>query len=106
LKQSRASTAGSFARNWRSTVWWLDCEIVTGWPSRGQLIAAGAWVSWLLFLCVHNTGEGKSYVFVFEIIRCLAKPMCYRNLALFWVSNALTFPPNFRYRGLVVTFWF
>jgi hypothetical protein len=83
LKRSRASTAGSFARNWRSTVWWLEGEIVTGWPSRGQLIAAGAWVSWLLFLCVHNTGEGKSDVFVFEIIRCLAGPMCYQFSAVF-----------------------
>jgi hypothetical protein len=63
LKRSRASTSGNFARSWRTTIWWLEGEFAQGWPSRGKLIAAGVWISWLLFLCVHNTGEGKYFVF-------------------------------------------
>jgi hypothetical protein len=62
LKRSRASTAGNSARKWRSTVWWLEGELAAGWPSRGQFIAAGVWTSWLLFLCVHKTGEGMCFV--------------------------------------------
>ena len=62
LKHARASTPASFAKSWRTTIWWLEGEFAQGWPSRGQLISAGAWTSWLLFLCVHNTGEGTFYV--------------------------------------------
>jgi hypothetical protein len=63
LKRSRASTSGTFAKNWRTTVWWLNGDLAQGWPSRGKLIAAGVWTSWLLFLCVHNTGEGMCSLF-------------------------------------------
>jgi hypothetical protein len=66
LKRSRASTAGSFARSWRTTIWWLGGEFTQGWPSRGQSIAAGAWTSWLLFLCIHKTGEGTCFIFSIE----------------------------------------
>ncbi|PMD42457.1 hypothetical protein L207DRAFT_581116 [Hyaloscypha variabilis F] len=62
LKRSRASTAGSFARSWRTTIWWLGGEFTQGWPSRGQSIAAGAWTSWLLFLCIHKTGEDYLHI--------------------------------------------
>jgi hypothetical protein len=65
LKRSRASASGSFARNLRVTVWWLEGEFAKGWPSRGQFLAAGVWVSWLLFLCIHNTGEGAFLHFYF-----------------------------------------
>lgn len=61
LKRSRTSTSGTWAATWRSTVWWLESEIACGWGLRGQWLAAGGWLSWLLFLCVHNTGEGMCF---------------------------------------------
>ena len=75
LKRSRASTAGNFARKWRSTIWWLEGELAVGWPSRGQFIAAGVWTSWLLFLCVHKTGEGMCFVLSSHFI--VDKPISY-----------------------------
>jgi hypothetical protein len=63
LKRSRASASGTFMGNWRTTIWWLGGEFVQGWPCRGQLIFAGVWTSWLLFLCIHNTGQGMFFVF-------------------------------------------
>jgi hypothetical protein len=47
------------ARRWRSTVWWLSGEISPNLGVRGRWIAGVAWISWLLFLCVNQTGDGK-----------------------------------------------
>jgi len=41
-------------------VWWLEGEGLEGWGSRGRWIAGGVWGTWLLFLCVHKTGDGMS----------------------------------------------
>ena len=80
LKQKRTTSSGSLAKTWRSTAWWLESEIATGWGLRGQWIAAGVWVSWLLFLCIHKTGEGKILSILTLCVLLarylLARPMC------------------------------
>ena len=58
VKHARRTTSGALMRKWRRTVWWLGGEIGNGWGLRGHWIAAGLWVSWLLFLCAHQTGHG------------------------------------------------
>lgn len=59
LKRRRHSTTGTVVRKWRSVRWWLEGEVAPGWGVRGRLVAGGLWVTWLLFLCVHKTGDGK-----------------------------------------------
>ena len=58
LKQARFSSLGSLRRKWRSALWWLESEVYPGWGLRGHWIAAAAWITWLLFLCIHKTGHG------------------------------------------------
>ncbi|KAL3426270.1 ferric reductase like transmembrane component [Phlyctema vagabunda] len=57
LKQLRNSSSGVLVRKWRSTLWWLEGEVAPSWGLRGHWIAAGAWTLWLLFLCIHRTGD-------------------------------------------------
>jgi hypothetical protein len=74
LKRARTSASGTLSARLRSIVWWLESEVAKGWGLRGQWIAAACWLSWLLFLCVHQTGEGK-------ILRVLVlHPQCYQRL--------------------------
>jgi hypothetical protein len=58
-KQNRVSTSGRLARRWRLALWWLEGEVYPGWGLRGHWIAGLTWASWLLFLTVHKTGDGK-----------------------------------------------
>jgi hypothetical protein len=58
LKRQRQTTSGTIVKKLRSLRWWLEGEISPGCGVRGRLIAGGLWTSWLLFLCVHKTGEG------------------------------------------------
>lgn len=57
-KYVRQSRSGAAMKRWRSLVWVLKGEVAEGWGSRGHWIAAGTWTIWLLFLCVHQTGDG------------------------------------------------
>lgn len=59
LKEQNNSTSGAVVRRWRKTVWWLEGDVKGGWGARGHWIAGLTWTSWLLFLCVHQTGEGS-----------------------------------------------
>lgn len=61
LKQSRTSTAGAVVRRWRAFVWWLEGEVAPTWGLRIHWIAGTSWMAWLLFLCIHQTGEGTLY---------------------------------------------
>jgi len=58
MKRARQSTSGLIVTKWRSIVWWLESEVAEGWGLRGHWIALGGWTTWLLFLCVHKTGDG------------------------------------------------
>lgn len=58
-KQIRLSESGGLARRWRSALWWLEGELYPEWGLRGHWIAGLTWASWLLFLSVHNTGDGQ-----------------------------------------------
>lgn len=58
-KRERQSSSGAAVRKWRATLWWLEGEVAEGWGERGHWIAAGCWMAWLLFLCVHKTGDGQ-----------------------------------------------
>lgn len=60
LKRHSTSRQGSLVTKWRSIVWWLEGELAPGWGLRGQWIAGVSWTTWLLFLCVHQTGVGMS----------------------------------------------
>ncbi|EKD15004.1 uncharacterized protein L3040_003798 [Drepanopeziza brunnea f. sp. 'multigermtubi'] len=57
LKVRRGGTEGVLVRKWRATKWWLGGEVAEGWGSRGHWVAGGAWATWLLLLCVRETGE-------------------------------------------------
>jgi hypothetical protein len=58
LKRKGNSTSGAIVKRWRVTKWWLEGEVAPGWGLRGHWIAAVSWTSWLLFLCIHRTGDG------------------------------------------------
>lgn len=62
-KQIRLSTSGELAKQWRSTLWWLEGELYPGWGLRGHWIAGLTWASWLLFLTGHRTGDGEYPLF-------------------------------------------
>jgi hypothetical protein len=49
---------------WDRTKWWLGGEVYPGWGGRGHCAAGLLWASWLLFLCVHNTGNGMCVPFL------------------------------------------
>jgi hypothetical protein len=47
---------------WRQWSWWLgdDVEIAgKNLGRRSRLIFGGLWTTWLLFLCINETGNGK-----------------------------------------------
>jgi hypothetical protein len=60
-KHARRKSSGAVILRWRSMLWWLESEVASGWGLRGHWIAAGAWTSWLLFLCIHRTGDGMYF---------------------------------------------
>lgn len=39
--------------------WWADERPREGWFTKGECILGLVWSMWLLFLCVHRTGNGK-----------------------------------------------
>jgi hypothetical protein len=57
-KKHKHGASGRALKRWNSIKWWLEDELVSGWGSRGYWIAGICWTSWLLFLCVHETGHG------------------------------------------------
>ena len=58
-KQSRNKTTGSITWRWTWAFWWLKTDLYPDWGLRGQWIAGLCWATWLLFLCVHGTGDGE-----------------------------------------------
>jgi hypothetical protein len=60
-KKRRHTTSATIVRKWRTTLWWLEGEVAPGWGLRGHWIAAGCWTTWLLFLCIHKTGDGMYF---------------------------------------------
>lgn len=65
LKHAKLARTHGLISGLRSVLWWMEGEVAEGWGERGHWIAGGAWMSWLLFLCVHNTGDGKCIPFGF-----------------------------------------
>jgi hypothetical protein len=61
LKHAKLKRTDNLLKRWRSIVWWLDAEVVEGWGTRGHCITGGLWGAWLLFLCMHRTGEGMLF---------------------------------------------
>jgi hypothetical protein len=62
LKRQSHKTSGIVVQSWRSVLWWLEDEVAPGWGLIGHWIAASCWISWLLFLCIHKTGDGKCWI--------------------------------------------
>lgn len=59
-KSHKQGTPGTLASKWRVVKWWLGGELASGWGLRRHWIAGAGWATWLLFLCVHETGDGTS----------------------------------------------
>ncbi|KAL7938818.1 hypothetical protein V8C35DRAFT_289266 [Trichoderma chlorosporum] len=60
VKAQRSSATGALAARWRVSVWWLGDDVVLGgvsWGQRDEWVLGLAWTSWLLALCVMETGE-------------------------------------------------
>jgi hypothetical protein len=54
-------TWSSKARQRRDrSVWWMKRDVAPDWGTRGQWVGAGIWMTWLLYLCVVNTGNGRA----------------------------------------------
>lgn len=68
-KKARTSTPGGVVRQWRSLTWWFGGEVAPklGLGLKGQWIATGAWMMWLSFLCVYETGDGMYISFVVHV---------------------------------------
>jgi hypothetical protein len=61
--------AARLRTRWRQVIWWLQGEVLAGWGLRGHWIASLVWASWLLFLIVHETGDGTCALF--PAVNCL-----------------------------------
>ncbi len=98
LKRSRNSTAGGLVKKWRQVAWWLESEVAPGWGLRGQWIATGTWISWLLLLCVHKTGIGtylNKYISEIKIIGKVMVPLS--TLIYRLVQRILSYLPHSLY---------
>ena len=58
LAGSKRGNGGGLG-GWARLRWALDEELVEGWGTRGQWLAAGVWASWLVLLAVKDTGDGE-----------------------------------------------
>lgn len=61
VKAKRSSGLGMLAARWRALQWWLGGDLVLGgvsWGQRDEWVLGLAWTSWLLVLCVLETGQG------------------------------------------------
>lgn len=56
----QAQAPSTVAKKIRSLKWWLEGQVASNWGLRIHWLAGGLWMVWLLFLCVHNTGQGMS----------------------------------------------
>ena len=62
-KQRKGESFGG----WTRLRWALDEELVEGWGTRGQWLAAGLWAGWLVVLAVKDTGDGESCFCMFML---------------------------------------
>jgi hypothetical protein len=97
LKRSRNSTAGGLVKQWRQVAWWLESEVAPGWGLRGQWIATGTWISWLLFLCIHKTGIGTYLNNIFLKLRSLARSCPLSTLIYRLVQRISSYLPRSLY---------
>jgi hypothetical protein len=103
LKHSRLEKRGGFVTTWRGVLWWLGGEGVEGWGERGPWMAGMVWMCWLLFLCVHKTGDGMcSSHIVLRFVK-LARPTdgissSYKGLYIFTNQTPTSFPPLYSLR--------
>lgn len=111
LKQSRTSTTGAVVRRWRAFVWWLKGEVAPTWGLRVHWIAGTTWMTWLLFLCVHQTGEdylhitkrfGAIAAAQFPLHYMLAMKSLYSPLNLAFGSSHEELSPWHRLQGRVI----
>lgn len=61
VKARRLSPLGELERNWDSIAWWLGGDVEAfgaRWGQRDEWLLGGAWMAWLLVLCVQGTGQG------------------------------------------------
>ncbi|KAF2676131.1 hypothetical protein K458DRAFT_447676 [Lentithecium fluviatile CBS 122367] len=42
---------------WDRTIWWMKKDVLPDWGTRAEWFVAGAWTTWLLYLCIVNTGN-------------------------------------------------
>ncbi|PBP19733.1 hypothetical protein BUE80_DR009470 [Diplocarpon rosae] len=61
-KQVRASKEGGWVSQWRRAKWWLEGEVAESWGLRGHWVVGGIWTTWLLLLCVKDTGDDYLHI--------------------------------------------
>ena len=57
-KSSNASWTRLVSRSKRKVQWWLGNDIRGTWGTNAQWIFGSLWLTWLLFLCIKDTGSG------------------------------------------------
>jgi hypothetical protein len=57
-KEEKLTSAGLLKSQQNFVLWWLGGDVHFGWGQRGHWIGGFLWASWLLFLCVRDTGDG------------------------------------------------
>lgn len=64
-KEHHGDRVGIVQKLWRKFSWWCGEPIQIGSlhsGSRGETLMAVGWLSWLLFLCFPETGDGRFYI--------------------------------------------
>ena len=83
--QSRGELSESSASRWATTKWWLDDPVYPGWDTRKEILIAGAWALWLLYLTFAQTGDDYMHLTKrFGIVAASQLPIHYLLSAKGW----------------------
>ncbi|KAF2712943.1 hypothetical protein K504DRAFT_423152 [Pleomassaria siparia CBS 279.74] len=44
-------------QGWDRMLWWMQKPVISSWGTRGEWVGGGIWTTWLLYLCIANTGN-------------------------------------------------
>jgi hypothetical protein len=64
VKHQRINPTNSLSARLRRALWWLGGDVGFAGQNLGrrdELISGGVWTTWLLFLCVNETGSGMLF---------------------------------------------
>ncbi|RDL31878.1 Uncharacterized protein BP5553_09280 [Venustampulla echinocandica] len=116
LSDSSHSTrrrTGKLETRCKQAAWWLGGEVASGWGIRGHWIAGCAWTCWLLFLCIHRTGDDYLHITKrFGVVAASQLPVhymlsmksLYSPLALVFKASHEQLNPWHRLSGRIIYF--